>query len=260
MNDRERTPKRAILLLAGAGRRLGALTEDRPKCLVEVEGASILERSLRALAGHGVEEAVLVVGYRSDRVEAFAGGTLEGMRLSYVRNEAYAETNTAYSLWLARESLDERVLLLEGDILFDPAALERLCSAAGEDSAWAANPVGPRRNEGILLGTSAEGRIDRVTLVRNPETRDAGLTHKCGGIQSLSASMARALATRLDEVVPDGGRRVFADLVLGELLHIEPVRLCSLAGTPWAEIDDPLDLARARSAFGADRLRRASHA
>ncbi len=66
---------RAILLLAGRARRLGSLTKNKPKCLVRVAGASILERALDKLSASGVSEVVLVVGYRAERVREFVGGS-----------------------------------------------------------------------------------------------------------------------------------------------------------------------------------------
>ena len=90
--------KRAILLLAGRGRRLGRLTADRPKCMVQVAGVPILERALRTLGRVGVSELVLVVGYRQDQIRKSIGTTFENMDVRYVSNELHAETNTAYSL------------------------------------------------------------------------------------------------------------------------------------------------------------------
>jgi choline kinase len=240
---------RAILLLAGRARRLGKLTEHQPKCLVRVAGTSILERALEKLSASGVSEVVLVVGYQAERVREFAAGSYGGMTVRYVFNERYLETNTAYSLWLAREYLRSQVLLLEGDILFEGKALESVHSEANGGSAWAALPVDAERNEGILLESTDAGAVKRVALVREPEEGSPSLTHKCAGIQLLSESAARAFGARLEDTMDDGGTRIFADLVLGEVLKSHPVRLCSLEGIRWAEIDDPSDLVRARAIF-----------
>ncbi len=259
LDEAARTPygnraSRAILLLAGRARRLGSLTDTRPKCLVDVGGSSILERALERLSESDVREVVLVVGYEAESIREFAGTTYQGMDVRYVHNELYLETNTAYSLWLAREYLCSRVLLLEGDILFDGKALERLQAEASEGSAWAALPVNARRNEGILLARGDGGEVRHVALVRDPKQRSSSLTHKCAGIQLLSEPTARAFGASLEEAMEDGGARVFADLVLGGLLEHHPVRLCSLEGIGWAEIDDPADLAYAETVFGPDRV------
>lgn len=244
--------RRAILLLAGRGRRLGPLTEEMPKCMVEVDGVPILERALEALGDCGVREVVLVVGYRADQVRRFTRDRFDGLTLRYVVNERHSETNTAYSLWLAREYLDTDLLLLEGDIVFDHTAIRRILETAGAASAWAAVPVGPGRDEGILLARSRGERVRRVDLVRPPDTRPPELSHKCGGIQLLKAPTAVAFARALDGAVADGGARVYADLVLGELLTDHEMRLCSLQDVRWAEVDDPDDLERAREVFAPE--------
>lgn len=251
---REHSAARAILLLAGRARRLGSLTENDPKCLVRIGSSSILERALQGLSQCGVREIVLVVGYASERVKQFARDAYDGMDIRYVYNESYLETNTAYSLWLAREYMLSRVLVLEGDILFDAKALERLNAEANGGSAWAALPVKARRDEGILLERTDAGNVGRVALVREPQLRQPTLAYKCAGIQLLSEATARAFASKLEETLNAGGTRMFADLVLGKVLKRHPVRLCSLEGIRWAEIDDPMDLAHARAVFGGSRV------
>ncbi len=241
---------------------MGRLTELRPKCMLEVGGEPILARTLRLLSAATVEEVVLVVGYRDDQVRAFLGSRFAGMRVRYVMNERHSETNTAYSLWLARRFLDRDLFLLEGDIVFDVEALWALRELESGVSGWAAVPVAPGRDEGILLAGLRGSDVARVDLVREPTSRTEAFAHKCAGIQLLDGETARSLADRLDETVRSGGTRVFADLVLGSLLSERPVRLCSLDGARWAEIDDPDDLRAARAAFsaGASDSDVASHA
>jgi len=240
---------RAILLLAGRGKRLGSLTSDQPKCMVEVGETPILERSLRALSTNGVSEVVMVVGYRQEEVRAFAGQRFDGMRIRYVVNERHSETNTAYSLWLARKFLDGHVLLLEGDIVFDADAIRRILGSAAEESVWAGVAVKPGRDEGILLAPDSQKRLERVELIREPQSRGEDLTHKCAGIQFLSPAASMTFRAKLEEAVSCGRVSTYADLVLGTSLRELPVRLCDLKGLPWAEVDDLQDLRRARHIF-----------
>ena len=243
--------KRAILLLAGRGRRMGGLTEEQPKCLLKVARQSILERALLALSQVGIAEAVLVVGYRAEQIRDSIGDHYGGLDLAYVLNEQYAETNTAYSLWLARQFLDRECLLLEGDILFEIQVLRRILDNHAGGSAWAAVPVNPSNAEGVLLSQDARGCVSRAELVRNPTDRSPDLTHKCGGIQLLDQRLAQLLAARLQEVIHAGQRGIFADLVLGAVLEeaVIPMALCSLAGLRWSEVDDVQDLEFSRQLF-----------
>ena len=88
----------AIILAAGRGGRLGPLTAERPKCLLRVGTGSLLDHQLDALRVGGLNSVVVVAGYCADAVEAELAG-----RASLLLNPRHAETNSLYSLWLARE-------------------------------------------------------------------------------------------------------------------------------------------------------------
>src|SRR5262249_41355451 len=91
---------RAIILAAGNGTRMGRLTADRPKAMLDVDGQSIVERALDALAWCGIDDVTLVVGYQQERLRQHLGA-----RVRFIENPRYRETNSLYSLWLAREIL-----------------------------------------------------------------------------------------------------------------------------------------------------------
>ena len=110
--------RRAVILAAGLGSRMGSLTTSVPKCLVEVNGVPILFRSLRVLASAGVTEAVVVVGYEADQVRRRVGDTFAGMQIKYVDAPLFDQTNNICSLWDARRYLSEDILLIEGDVVF----------------------------------------------------------------------------------------------------------------------------------------------
>ena len=131
------TVGRAVILAAGRGSRLHALTGDVAKCLVEVGGEPLLERALRALASQGVTEAIVVVGYMCDVVRERIGSRFAGMAIFYVEAPDYATTNNIRSLWDARDYLDRDVLLLEADIAFDASVIAALLAEPGNSAAVA---------------------------------------------------------------------------------------------------------------------------
>src|SRR5215510_12007435 len=101
------SPSRAIILAAGNGTRMGRLTADRPKAMLEVSGQTLIERSLDALALYGIADVTLVVGYQQARLREHLGG-----RVRFVENARYRETNSLYSLSLAREQLLDGALIM----------------------------------------------------------------------------------------------------------------------------------------------------
>jgi phosphoenolpyruvate phosphomutase len=111
-------PARGIILAAGSHLTLGDLVADRPKCLIEIRGRTILERQLETLSQVGVNDVALVRGYRKDRLPK------KGPR--YVDNDEYADTGEIYSLYAAREELTGDVLVLYGDLIFDETCVDRL--------------------------------------------------------------------------------------------------------------------------------------
>jgi len=122
--------ERAVILSAGQGSRLLPLTEDLPKCLLDLEGRSMLEWQLRALAAVGVPEAVVITGFRSEKVEAAVEQIApRGLRVRTLFNPFYKVADNLASCWMARGELRGNCLLINGDTLFEPAIARRLIEA-----------------------------------------------------------------------------------------------------------------------------------
>lgn len=108
-----------IILAAGLGSRLHPLTKDVPKCLIPIEGQTILERQLRVLSSIGLLEIVIVVGYRQEAVKMAIQPWVKKLNIQSVVNPIFDRSNTLYSLALAAEAVPEgSVLLLNGDVVF----------------------------------------------------------------------------------------------------------------------------------------------
>lgn len=114
----------ALLLAAGSGNRLRPLTLDVPKCLTLVGGKPILERLVNSLRAQGINRLVVVIGYKGERIREYLGQHASDMRIDYVTNVDYATTNNIYSLWLARDQIQESFLLVESDLVFETSMLD----------------------------------------------------------------------------------------------------------------------------------------
>src|SRR5262245_15243198 len=142
-------PRSAILLAAGCARRLKHLTADRPKCLLEVGGRTLIEHQIAALAAGGVRDVVVVTGYRAEQVEALCGATAR-----FVRNPVFDTPTSLYSLHLALQELNAPraalaapsrartepgdaaggFVLTNADVLFHPELLARLLKSPHPDA------------------------------------------------------------------------------------------------------------------------------
>lgn len=117
----------AIVLAAGMGKRLGELTAGVTKCMVEVNGITLIERMLRQLNSLGLSRIVIVVGYQASRLKEFVATLGSATPIEWVENPDYDKTNNIYSLYLASHWLcEEDTLLLESDLIFDDYALTAL--------------------------------------------------------------------------------------------------------------------------------------
>ncbi|MEE1149075.1 MAG: NTP transferase domain-containing protein, partial [Alistipes sp.] len=117
----------AIILAAGMGRRLGALTNNNTKCMLEVNGIKLIDRTLDILDELNIRRVILVVGYNAQNVVDHVGDKYKGMEITYVENSVYDKTNNIYSLFLAREHLlEDDTLLLESDLIFESDVVRKI--------------------------------------------------------------------------------------------------------------------------------------
>jgi histidinol-phosphate/aromatic aminotransferase/cobyric acid decarboxylase-like protein/NDP-sugar pyrophosphorylase family protein len=254
----------AIILAAGAGRRLRPLTDHLPKALVEVNGTPILEGTLRHLAAFGVRDALVVTGAHAGAITGRFGDRFAGVRLRYIHNPRFAETNNIVSLDLALRSVAGDLLLLEGDVLFEAAVLRHLLDAPGEcvaavdefrvgmsgTAVTTADPDALRRDR--------TGAITRVVLGRDQGAAfDRGAAFKTANLYRFSAEFVRSrLRPHLAAYLAGGATDQYYELALAAvaLAGRGEVRAAHLGGLGWAEIDDPADLEAASYRFaGPDR-------
>src|SRR5437868_11781323 len=117
---------KAIILSAGQGSRLGHLVDERPKCLIDFNGRTLLDRQLDTLEANGVHEAVVVTGFHDDRVEEALAKRSGGGNVRTVFNPFYKVADNTGSLFIAREELGGDCLVWNGDTLVSNALMARV--------------------------------------------------------------------------------------------------------------------------------------
>jgi choline kinase len=119
---------KAVILAAGVGSRLRPLTDNTPKCLVEVKGVSILERQIEAFIKSKIEEIIIICGYLAENVSRFLQE--KGYRnIRLIENTEYLNTNNMYSLYLAKGFIPEDFILANADVIFHPDIIEKMLSS-----------------------------------------------------------------------------------------------------------------------------------
>lgn len=235
------TVTRAVVLVAGTGSRLRPLTNDRPKCLVEVEGRSILARLLERLAGAGITRACLATGHRADALDAHFARHPPPLELSFVANERFATTNNAYSLFTTRAQMGDRgFLLCDGDVLVGPGVVERLLAHDAEN-ALLVEPRDDMADEEMKATVDASHRVTALAKTLRPEDSFG----ESIGIQRIGESSA--LWKTLADMMAAGGEGEYYEAAFQRMIDAgAQFAAVPVAGDEWIEIDDLADLERAR--------------
>jgi choline kinase len=229
---------RAVILAAGRGSRLGRVLGDAPKCLLTFGGVTLLERQLAALRLAGIRSITVVAGYQAPRVAAACAGLAE-----ILVNDRFAETNSLYSLWLARPHLAGGFVVMNGDVLFHPQLLDDLLSSRHDDALLvafrdgASAPFGDEEMKVKVRG----GRV--VDIAKTLEASDADGENV--GIARFSAAGAPLLCEAMDDLVSQGRLREWAPRAFQAFAARRTLHAIGTRGFPWIEIDFPEDYQRA---------------
>jgi choline kinase len=229
---------RGVILAAGKGSRLNGTAGDKPKCLVEAGGLTLLERQVRTLEHAGIDEIVVVVGCQADRVRAACGD-----RVEYIENVRFSETNSLYSLWTARALLYEGFVVLNCDVLFHPGLLDDLL-VTHRDAALLIDyrrPGDPPYGDEEMKVSVRSGLVVEMSKAMDPAHADGENV----GIVKFGAKSAPHLVSILDRVVANGGLHDWAPKAFREFAQDRPLHAIGTDGRPWIEIDFPEDYCRA---------------
>ena len=225
---------KAVILAAGTGSRLAAVSNGLPKCLLPIGGRALIEHQLEALADAGIGQVLLVVGHQADEVRKTVGN-----RVEYIENTHHRETNSIYSLWLAREWVKGPFLLMNCDLLFHPEILHRLLAKGGNVLAFDSSSAGGQEQTKVAI---RDGRVLDLGKDLSPElARGESL-----GLMCFDDAGYEALFPRVNAIIKNGGEKSWIMEAVRSMCRVLPIRSVNVAGLPWAEVDFPYDLDRAQ--------------
>jgi len=230
---------KALILAAGRGTRLLPHTEKLPKCLTDVRGKSILERQLEALAACGVHDVIVVIGHLGEQVEAHLRERYPSV--TFVRNPDYATTNSVHSLWLARDLVSddpEGFLVLNGDLIFTPAMVQKLLHADVECGIVIERPASESND--MVDVKLEDGRI--LYMGRDVPKEDIS-AEAVGPIKFSQKSGIEYLKTL------EGRSAEWVFYLLSEFAQTHSVHGVWTDGEVWQEIDTIEDLEKAQKIF-----------
>lgn len=237
----------ALLLAAGTGSRLFPLTQNSPKCLTLVNEKSILERLVIILKKKGFKRLVIVTGYQEIFIKEFLGTISGNMTIEYVYSPLYRTTNNIYSLWMARNIINEPFVLVESDLVFDASQLDNMIFpdriAIASMAPW-------------MNGTSV--LINQFNIVKNFVNGNSiqldEIRYKTVNIYSFSLSTWHTIIERLNEYIAANNVNCYYETVFGDMVADGKLSLQTVLfdNKLWYEIDTIEDLVEAEKLFPAE--------
>lgn len=245
----------ALMLAAGMGRRMGKYTEAMTKCMMQVGGRTLLDRTVEALQEAGIKKFVMVVGWESEKLIEYIQKNITGMEFEFVHNYDYASTNNIYSLYLAREQLaQDDTILLESDLVYDKILLKKILEHSEP------NLVAVAKYEHWMDGTvttlGEDGTIHEFIEKKNFIFENVGNYYKTVNIYKFSQEFSqKQYLPFLEAYIKAYGKNQYYEMVLKALASISEAQLKAYilpSDINWYEIDDAQDLDIANTMFAPE--------
>ena len=233
---------KAIILSAGQGSRLGHLVDDRPKCLIEFNGRSLLDRQLDTLEACGVHEAVVVTGFHDELVNEAIARRSGGPDVRTVFNPFYKVADNTGSLFMARQELCGDCMVWNGDTLVSRELMRRV---VGNDRAGICVTIDrkPSYDEDDMKVVEEGGRLEAIgkRIAHGVNAESIGLlAFRSGGAEHFRDAIDRAMRT------PEG-TTIWYLRVIHHLAQNGEVWTLDIAGEEWGEVDFPADVENAQA-------------
>jgi 2-aminoethylphosphonate-pyruvate transaminase len=227
----------AVILAAGLGLRLRSVEAARPKGLIEIGGEALLTRSVRALRAAGVRDFIVVTGWKSEHLAAWAAVACPAARC--VENAAFATTGSLASLLIGAAAVPGRdLLIVESDLLYEWRAPRELLAAPAGDTVLVSGFTG--NGDEVWVYPDAQGNLRSMSKRADAGAQPLGELVGLTRVSAPAMAALHAAATRLPATA-------HYEEGLNAIAASRPIALRLLADLVWGEIDDPAHLERARS-------------
>jgi choline kinase len=233
---------KAIILSAGQGSRLGHLVDDRPKCLIDFNGRTLLDRQLDTLEANGVHDVVVVTGFHDELVQQAIARRSGGPNVQTIYNPFYKVADNTGSLFMAREELSGDCLVWNGDTLVSQALMSKvvgndrsgICVTIDRKDSYDDDDMKVVEDGGLLKAIGK--RLDLATV--NAESIGL-LAFRAGGAEQFREAIEQAMRT------PEG-TTIWYLRVINHIAQSSDVWTLGIEGEEWGEVDFPPDVEAAR--------------
>lgn len=235
--------QKAIILNAGEGKRLRPLTRNIPKSLIKIGNKTILEHQLSNLITYQIKEIIIVVGYRSEMIIQKALKEFSPtLSFKFIYNPIYYKTNTAYSLWLAKDEMNGDFIYLNGDVLFHKYVIQKLLYSRYK-TCFAI--VKKRVGEEEVKVKTINDKIVKIGKEIDPSIADGEFI----GIAKFSRNIVNDLKNQLENIIKEKRMNAFFELAVQRLLRRHNIYSIDVSDIPCIEIDTHDDLDKAKRIY-----------
>lgn len=226
--------KVAVILAAGLGSRLKDRTKEKPKGLLEVEGISLVERSVKNLLNSGIEKIFIGTGYLSEAYDLFAQ---KYPQIKTIRSDKYETTSSMYTLYNLKDSLNDDFLLLESDLLYEPISLNYLLEDKIEDIILSSGKT--NSNDEVYI--QVDDNLNLVAMSKKKDELDS-IYSELVGISKISFNRYKQMCKFFEN---QDNVKIDYEYIMVETSKINPFFVKKIDNLIWCEIDDENHLNRA---------------
>jgi phosphoenolpyruvate phosphomutase len=233
-----------MILNSGVGSRLGELTKDKPKALLEVGGKTLLGHQIECLQTFGINRVVITTGPFEEKIRKFVNETYPDLDSVFVKNPNYQSTNYIYSMFLAKEEVDDDIILLHGDLFFTTPVLKKLLNDKHNNCVLVNKEMPlPQKDFKAVL---KEGRVVKIGVEFFGEN-----TFFSAPFYKFTKKDFLLWLDEIGRHVTDGNVKVYAENAFNEISDRLPLYPTFFNEETCMEIDTKEDLEKANSAAEA---------
>lgn len=226
---------KALILNSGLGSRMGVLTSEHPKCMTEISSReTILSRQLRQIADAGIEDVVITTGYYDGVLVNYCNSLDLSLHFTFVKNPIYDQTNYIYSIYCAREYLDDDIILMHGDLVFENEVFERVIASPVSCMTVSSTLPLPEKDFKAVV---RDGMVMKVGVEFFNEAMEAQALYK------LNKEDWMVWLGKIIEFCESEKTKVYAENALNELDGAANIHALDVENLLCSEIDNPEDLA-----------------
>ena len=219
---------KAIILAAGMGTRISKYIDERPKCMVDIGGQTLIEYTVNLLRRYGINEIVVAVGYKANAIMDL----LKDSNVKFAYNPFYDVTNGIASMWFARDYLEagEETIIMSGDVYLEAQIIEKLIKVKKDPVLLA--------DSGRIIEADYRYQYENDILKKfGKDLSVAETTGECVGVAKLGADFVAHYKEHMIEMIHKQIHSVWWENVLYDLAATENIYIEDIAGSFWAEVD-----------------------